>query len=224
MSSRRLLAASYVNSANVTKGIALMQENIEQAKIRKDQREEIRSNLMLGVLLINWQSEALTEVGSLLEAEKYVSAALYLAIEYQDKLFTAYAYEELGKIRRLQKNYQQAIEYQHQALSYHQAFRGDYGQTTALIELARVAAAQEEFNQADELFTKALDIAIKNGVNTNHVAILLAQADIEQIKGNSEQAKNFAKQAMRLAEQSKSDYLIARVAAWLNNNDHYEIN
>jgi len=233
LAARRSLAASYVNSGNVEQGIALMQENIEQAQNKGHPREEIRSNLMLGALLINWHETVLSDKvantslnnnTNLVEAERYIAVAETLADQYQDKLFMAYAYEELGKIRRLQYKYDQAAELQQRALKLHQTFRGKYGKTASLIELARIAAAQKDYPLANNYFQQANDIANENGVATNQVTILLAQADVEQLQGRSEPASNFAQQAMAIAKKAQSDYLITRVSAWLNNNDYYEIN
>jgi len=233
LAARRSLAASYVNSGNIEQGIALMRENIEQAKNKSNHREEIRSNLMLGVLLINWHQTAVSEKAldghlgnnkNLVEAERYIGVTKVLADQYQDKLFMAYAYEELGKIRRLQHQYEQAAVLQQQALKLHQTFRGKYGQTASLIELARVAAAQKNYVLADNYFQKANHIANENGVATNQVTILLAQADVEQLQGLSESASTSAKKAMAIAQKAQSDYLITRVSAWLNNNNYYEIN
>jgi len=233
LAARRSLAASYVNSGNVEQGIVLMRENIEQAKNKSNHREEIRSNLMLGVLLINWHETTvngkalvgnLSNKSNLSEAERYIGVTKILAAKYQDKLFMAYAYEELGKIRRLQHQYEQAAVLQQQALKLHQTFRGKYGQTASLIELARVAAEQQDYALANNYFQQANNIAFENGVATNQVTILLAQADVEQLQELSESANAFAKKAMAIAEKSQSDYLITRVSAWLNNNNYYEIN
>ena len=228
LAARRSLAASYVNSGNVEQGIALMQENIEQAKNKNNHREEIRSNLMLGVLLINWHETVISgkrpDNKNLIAAERYIEIPKTLANLYQDKLFMAYAYEELGKIKRLQGEYVQAIILQQQALKLHQTFRGQYGQTASLIELARVSAAQQDFSLANNYFQQASNIANENGVATNQVTIFLAQGDVEQLQGYSETASAFAQQAMEIAQKAKSDYLITRVSAWLNNNDYYEIN
>jgi DNA-binding winged helix-turn-helix (wHTH) protein len=233
LAARRSLAASYVNSGNVEQGIALMRVNIEQAKNKSNHREEIRSNLMLGVLLINWHETAVIRKGidgntsnneNLVEAEGYIGIAKTLAAQYQDKLFMAYAYEELGKIRRLQQQYDQAAVLQQKALKLHQTFRGKYGQTASLIELARVAAAQQDYASANNYFQQANNIAFENGVATNQVTILLAQADVEQLQELSESANIFAKKAMKIAQSAQSDFLITRVSAWLNNNNYYEIN
>jgi len=228
LAARRSLAASYVNSGNVERGIALMQENIEQAKNNNNHREEIRSNLMLGVLLINWHETVISgktpEHKNLIEAERFIELAKTLAAQHQDKLFMAYAYEEQGKIKRLQHEYLQAIMLQQQALKLHKTFRGKYGQTASLIELARVAAAQQDFTLANNYFQQASNIANENGVATNQVKILLAQADVKQLQGESAPASAFAQQAMKIAQDVQSDYLITRVSAWLNNNDYYEIN
>lgn len=233
LAARRSLAASYVNNGNVEQGIALMRENIEQAKNKSNHREEIRSNLMLGVLLINWHQTAvsgksldgnLNNKTNLSEAERYIGVTEILAAKYQDRLFMAYAYEELGKIRRLQHQYEQAAVLQQQALKLHQTFRGKYGQTASLIELARVAAAQQDYTLANNYFQQANNIANENGVATNQVTILLAQADVEQLQELSESASAFTKKAMEIAKKAQSDYLITRVSAWLNNNNYYEIN
>mgnify|MGYP000131904883 FL=1 len=232
LAARRYLAASQINQGNAEQGIALMKENIEQAQDRQDQREEIRSSLMIGVLLINWYEESShsnqntnqSNNQTLDEAEHYIQVSKNLAEKYQDALFTAYAYEELAKIKRLQKDYEQAKKLLNQALSFYQGFRSDYGKTRALIELALIAHAQHDNKQADTLFSQATEIANKNGVTTNKVAILLAQAQVLQSQDNDTAAQQYTQQALTLAKEAGNNLLIARVEAWLANNPRYEIN
>jgi DNA-binding winged helix-turn-helix (wHTH) protein len=220
LAARRYLAASYINMGAIDQGINLMKENIKQAQKKKALREEIRSNLMIGVLLLNWQQDN----EHLIEAEHYIQQAKTLAEQYQDPLFIAYAHEELAKIKRLQQHYAQAISLLKVALQYHQNFRGNYGQTNALIELARIASAQDNKQQADDYFAQATAIANKNGVATNKVAILLAHAEVQQKNGQNEQADKSSQQAKAIANEANSDVLKARVSAWFTDNGNYEIN
>jgi len=224
LAARRYLAASYINHGNAEQGIALMKENIEQAQLKQDHREEIRSNLMIGVLLINWYEQSQDSDKSLNEAELYIQITKALAVQYQDALFSAYAFEELAKIKRLQKDYSQAITLLNKALAFYQNFPSNYGQTRALIELGLIANAQGNNQQADALFTQATAIANKNGVTTNKVAILLAQAQALQNQGNNTSALHNAQKALTIAKQASNDFLIARIEAWLANNPRYEIN
>lgn len=220
LGARRYLAASYINNGELSQGMRLMKENIIQAQQKSRHREEIRSNLMIGVLLLNGQqsNEHLTE------AEHYIQQAKTLAEQYQDALFIAYTHEELAKIKRLQHHYTQAIDLLTIALQYHQDFRGNYGQTNALIELARIASAQGKQQQANDYFDQALSIANENGVATNKVAILLAYAEVQKKRGQDEQANKTAKKATEIAKQAKSNLLKAQVNAWFANNSSYEIN
>ncbi len=224
LAARRFLAASYINQGDAMHGITLMKENITQAQLKQDHREEIRSNLMIGVLLINWYEQKQSNNPSLNEAEYYIQTTKNLAEKYQDALFNAYALEELAKIKRLKKEYPQAIELLNQALGFYQGFRSDYGKTRALIELALIANAQGNILRAETLFNQATVIADKNGVTTNKVAILLAQAQVLQEQGNNTFAQRKANKALSLAKQVNNNLLIARVEAWLANNPRYEIN
>jgi len=228
LAARRYLAASNINSGNAELGIVLMKENIKQAQVKKDHREEIRSHLMVGVLLINHYEESQltskTPQVDLAAAERYIQTTKTLAEQYQDSLFSAYAHEELAKIKRLQQHYVQANGLLKQALSLHQNFRGDYGQTRPLIELALVASAQDKYQLALNYLSQASTVANKNGVATNKVAILLAQAKVQQDHSETDAAQQSSQQAMDIAQQASSQLLIARVNAWLNNNSLYEIN
>ena len=183
---------------------------------------------MIGVLLINRYEETShtnqNNNQTLSEAEHYIQVSKNLAEKYQDALFTAYAYEELAKIKRLQKDYGQAKKLLNQALSFYQGFRSDYGKTRALIELALIAHAQHDNQQADTLFSQATEIANKNGVTTNKVAILLAQAQVLQSQNNDVAAQQYTQQALTLAKEAGNNLLIARVEAWLADNPRYEIN
>jgi len=224
LASRRYLAASSVNNGEVQAGIELMLSNIEQAQTIDNRREAIRSYLMIGVLLLNWSSAEGKIKDNLIRAQQYIEQANELAIQANDLLFTAYSYEELGKIQRLQGHYIQAISLLNKALSYHKKVAGNYSQTNTLIELARVAAVQHNFAQAQLLFNRAQDIAEKNGVATNKVWIKLAQADVAQAQGLAERANGYALQAMTIAKNVKNQLLVNRVSAWLGDNAHYEIN
>lgn len=222
---RRYLAACYINTNDVEQGLNLMQKNIKHAQQTKAYREEMRSYLLIGVLLMNWHEANNTlEQDKLLQAQHYIESAKALAQAHSDSLFIAYAHEELGKIQRLQKNYVQAIALQQAALTLHQSFRGNYGQTKALIELARIANEQNNTEQSDKYFQQATVIANKNGVATNQVAILLAQADIKKTVGLHQLATDIATKALGIAEKTPSNLLVAQVNAWLNDNRYYEIN
>ena len=225
LAARRSLAASYVNIGDTKQGIALMLENIKQAKLNENIREEIRSNLMLGVLLINKHQKPISDKHNQLnDAENYIERSKLLATENSDNLFLAYAYEELGKIKRLREEFSQAITDQKKSLEIHKGFDGKYGQTTALIEIARNHAAQNQFVEANNRLKQAIQIANENGVATNKVAILLAWADLEKLQDLDKSANRYAQQAMNVAKAVKREYLIAQVNAWLNKNSHYEIN
>ncbi len=224
LAARRYLAASLINQGDAKQGIQLMKENIAQAQQKQDHREEIRSNLMIGVLLISWYEQKQSDKPDLNEAEYYIQTTKNLAEKYQDALFNAYALEELAKIKRLKQQYPQAIKLLEQALVFYQGFRSGYGKTRALIELALIASAQGDHLQAEKLFSQATAIADKNGVATNKVAILLAQAQVLQQQSKNSAAQRNAKKALSLATQVDNDLLIARVQAWLSNNPHFEIN
>lgn len=230
LAARRYLAASFINSGKAKQGVSLMKENIEQAQLQQNHREEIRSNLMLGVLLMNGYEEntglsnnlninlnknldkSLSK--SLAEAEHYIQSTKVLAEQYQDLLFSAYAHEELAKIKRLQKKYPEAISLLNKALTLHQNFRGDYGQTRSLIELALVADAQKNHQQAADFFAQATIIANKNGVATNKVSILLAMAQVQLKNGDNINVQKSIEQAMFIAQQASSNLLINRIKTW----------
>ena len=224
LAARRYLAASYINNGDINQGITLMKENIKQAQQSNAHREEIRSNLMIGALLLNWRNENQQDNKHLIEAEQYIIRTKELAERYQDSLFIAYAHEELAKIKRLQQQYEQAISLLKIALKYHQEFRGNYGQTNALIELARVAIAQDKKQLAVDYFAQASAIANENGVATNQVAILLAQAGMQQKYQQNEQANDSIRQAQAIAKHTNSNVLEARIKSWLADNSSYEIN
>jgi len=222
---RRYLAACYINTNKIEQGLSLMQKNIKHARKKQAYREEMRSNLLVGVSLMNWHEANNTLAqDQLSQAQHYIELTKALAQTHHDSLFIAYAHEELGKIQRLRKNYPQAIVMQKTALTFHQSFRGSYGQTSALIELARIAHEQNNAEQSNKYFRQATDIANKNGVATNQVAILLAQAEIKQANGSYQIATALAKKALSIAEKAPSHLLIAKVNAWLNDNSYFEIN
>lgn len=221
---RRYMAASSVNNGEFQTGISLMLENIEQAQAENNRREAIRSYLMIGALLINWPAGELSQSENLIRAQQYIETAKVLAEQAGDVIFTAYCYEELGKIKRLQGQYRQAIHLFKQALMSHEQVKSNYSQTSALIELARVSAAQENYSKAQKYFKQATSIAEQNGVATNKVAILLAQADVAQTQGLANKSNEYANQALEIANQANNKLLISRVTARLNNHPYYEIN
>jgi DNA-binding winged helix-turn-helix (wHTH) protein len=224
LAARRFLAASYINSGDTEQGITLMKENIAQARQKKMPREEIRSHLMIGVLLIHqYEKDSLTHQ-DLAKAERYILLTKKLAEQYHDALFIAYAHEELAKIKRLQRQYHEAIPLLETAMQYHKDFEGSYGQTRALIELALIAYAQGKTDLGGTYFTQATTIANKDGVATNKVAILLAQAQVALNAKQIEAAQAYAKQAKNIAIKAKSNVLIARVSAWQDDSNTYQVN
>ena len=224
LAARRYLAASYINSGDIEQGISLMKENIAQSRYKQIHREEIRSHLMIGVLLIHRYQNDLQASNDLTEAELYIQLTKTLAEQYQDTLFIAYALEELAKIKRLQQQYQQAIPLLAAAMQYHKDFKGSYGQTRALIELALIAFAQNKETLGHDYFSQATTIAYQNGVATNKVAILLAQAQVALTAQQIKQAQAYAEQAKAIAIKATSNVLIAQVSAWLAENNSYQVN
>lgn len=224
LAARRYLAASYANTGDLKKGESLLKSNILFAQNKGDSREEIRDNLMIGYLLINWRNENTDEHKNLKNAKHYIENARRLAEHHQDKLFIAYTHHELGKIYRLNKQYVQAIKFLNSALDYHQSFEGSYGQTTALIELALVSHELNDEKSSEDYFSQAMDIAIANGVATNKVWILLAQANIKRGLNQNLQVNHLIAQAMSIAQAANSEHLIYRVKAWSDHNPLYEVN
>jgi len=224
LAARRYLAASYINSGDTEQGIILMEENIAQARHRNMHREEVRSHLMIGALLMHqYEKDSLT-YPDLSKAERYILLTKKLAEQYHDALFIAYAHEELAKIKRLQQRYQEAIPLLEAAIQYHNDFEGSYGQTRALIELALIAYAQGKGELGKSYFTQATSIAKKDGVATNKVAILLAQAQVAINDKQIKAAQTYAKQAMNIAKNAKSNVLIAQVTAWQDDSKAYQVN
>ena len=202
-----------------------MKENIAQARQKKMHREEIRSHLMIGALFIHrYEKDSLTS-HDLPEALRYIQLTKILAEQYQETLFIAYANEELAKIKRLQHKYHEAIPLLEAAMQYHKDFTGSYGQTRTLIEFALIAFAKGEDKRGEDYFSQATTIANKDGVATNKVAILLAQAQVALTAKRITQATSYAEQAKVIAMKAKSDVLIAKVSAWLeDNNNSYQVN
>jgi len=217
---RRYLAACYIKTNKLDDGITLIQKNIEIAKKTQAFREEIRSNLLIGVSLLHWhQANNSPGKNQLLQATHYIESAKVLAENHHDLLFIAYAYEELGTIERIRKNYSQAITLQQSALAIHQGFRGSYGQTRALIGLARISHEQGDQQLSGKYFNKALVIAQKNGVVTNEIQTLLAQATIKISQGLEQQAQSIANNALVLANKSTNNQLVSQVTHWFDVND-----
>jgi hypothetical protein len=222
LAARRYLAASYANTERQDEAIALLKQNIKLAG-KAENRELIRAHLMIGYLKINWpQSD--DRAGELQQASDHIAIAQQLAEQQQDKLFIAYAYEELGKIKRLQGQYVQAIRLLTQALSYHQEFDSVYGQTAALIELAKVAAEQSELAESKRYLSQALDIAERSNAQANLVWVYLAKADIARSQLDKEQAERHAMQAKKIAQQNDNSLLMNRVQAWFNHASVYSVN
>ncbi|KAF7775341.1 transcriptional activator of cad operon [Pseudoalteromonas citrea] len=222
LAARRYLAASYANMDRQDEAIVLLEKNIELAG-KQQNRELIRAHLMIGYLKINWPHTNDRE-RELHQASEHIALAKQLAEQQQDKLFIAYSYEELGKIKRLQGQYVQAIRLLTLALSYHQEFNSTYGQTAALIELAKVAAEQLELTESTRYLNQALTIAERSNAQANLVWVYLAKADIARSQLNEGKAKQYALQAKKVAQHNDNQLLISRVEAWFNHTSVYSVN
>ncbi|OHU90225.1 MULTISPECIES: winged helix-turn-helix domain-containing protein [Pseudoalteromonas] len=222
LAARRYLAASYANLRQEGKAIAILQYTTQLPYI-ENTRELIRAHLMIGYLLINWpQGEPRSQ--ELQAAQHHIEQAQKLAQNQQDKLFIAYTYEELGKIKRLQGEFEHAAQLLTQALEYHRSFYGQYGQTAALIELAKVKADQGQFSSANQYLEQAQEIADDNGAPANQIWVLLAKADIARLKNELIKAEQYAVQAQSIARNSDQPHLISRVEAWFNDRSPYSLN
>ncbi|MFT5760049.1 MAG: DNA-binding winged helix-turn-helix (wHTH) protein/tetratricopeptide (TPR) repeat protein [Alteromonadaceae bacterium] len=224
LAARRFLATSLANSGDLTKGMALMKENIIAAKRLNNQREHLRALLMLGFWLANDQKVVTRDQDGYQLAENYLQQARELAERYQDKLFIAYSYEELGRIKSKQGQFTIAKEFFSIALVYHQGFRNSYGQTAALIELAKIAAVESQLKRSEMYFQEAWTIANDNDVPVNKVLVLLAKADVQNILDKKDEAISMANKAMEIAKVSNNHYLINKVTAWFNQSSDQIIN
>jgi len=224
LAARRFLATSLTNSGDLAKGIALMKTNIIAAKRLNNQREHLRAVLMLGFWLANDEKIQNREQGGYQLAENYLQQARELAERYQDKLFIAYSYEELGRVKSKQGQFDIAKELFSTALTYHQGFRNSYGQTAALIELAKIAVVESQLERSEEYFQQALTIANDNDVPVNKVLVLLAKADVKNSLGKEDEATAIASTAMKIAKASNNLYLINKVTAWFNQSLDKTIN
>lgn len=222
LAARRYLAASYANQGLHSKAITLLMTTVEQSGAF-DNRELIRAHLMIGYLLINWP-QGKARIMELSDAQFYIEKAQTLAQTQQDELFIAYTYEELGKIKRLQGDFQQATKLVTKALEYHQSFYSQYGQTAALIELARIAAQQQQFGVAGAYLEQAQKIADDHAAPANQVWVLLAKADIAKQQNKLTEAEQLALSAQQVARYSDKPHLITRVAAWFNDQSPYTVN
>ncbi|ACA86937.1 winged helix-turn-helix domain-containing protein [Shewanella woodyi] len=223
LAARRYLAASYANTNELGSAFSLLQQNIIEAEKVSDNREALRAYLMVGYLKINWPVSSDREQ-ELLSAEQHINQAQQLARKVVDKLFIAYSYEELGKIKRLQGRYSEASRLLNLALEYHQEFHGSYGQTAALIELAKVAAEQKEEDESQRYLAHALNIAETNDAPANQIWVLLAKAELARRQHNELLAKRWARQAMEVAEHNDNPHLITRVNAWFEHKPVYTVN
>lgn len=215
---RRMLAASKVNANQQTLGKTLLEENIVKAVEQQNYKEQIRSQLLLAALIINGQPQP-----NFLEAEQHLLQVVALTKAHDELLFLAYAYEELGKIKRLQQQYQEAKSYLNDALTYHQTIVNNYSQTTALIELALVASAEQKEKLSQQYFESAEKIADQHGAATNKVAILMAKAYRDKQLGKVDESTKYAQQAMAIAKQANNALWQARISAWLAERHYYEM-
>ncbi|KZN58870.1 winged helix-turn-helix domain-containing protein [Pseudoalteromonas luteoviolacea] len=213
LAARRYLAGCLANVYELEQALSILRGSLKIADTSLSQKEHLRANLMIGYLLINWP-QGRDRQKELDMAEQYIARAKSLAQSSQDKLFIAYSYEELGKIKRLQGHYSEATRLLLAALEYHQSFHGRYGQTTALIELARIAIAQEELGEAKLYFAQAKQIADDSKAHPNQIWVLLAQADMYRGLNEQTLALEHAQQALEVAYRADSPLLIARVEAW----------
>lgn len=219
---RRYKAGILANQGRVDEAITALKINIDKAD-QQNKREQLRAYLMIGYLQLNFPNYN-SRSEELLSAEQHISKAKALAEQQQDQLFIAYSYEELGKVKRLQGHYSEAIRLLTQALGYHKQFKGDYGQTAALIQLAKVAAEQGEFTEAERYLDRAQEIADSSDAAANQVWVLLAKADLAKGRLDNTQAQAFANQAKHVAERANNPTLIARVQAWSKQSVVYTVN
>lgn len=214
LAARRFLAGALAHQGRLDEAIELLNDNIERAAQLSNQREEVRAVLMIG----NWLANSSRSD----EAEPYLAQAKNLAEAYGDQLFIAYAYEELGKIRRRNGDYAAAEILLKTALEYQQSFSCPYGQTNVLVELGSNAFALGNDRAAEDYLNLALAIADDNGVTVNRFWTLLALADMHEANGNSARSRELATQARSLADLVHDDYLINKADHWLKSDGAVE--
>ena len=221
---RRYIAVCDINAGLIDQGLELMLEHIHIANQEGAYREEIRSYLMIGALLINTPNNAITSTAQQAQATQYLEKSLQLALAHKEQLFIAYIYEELAVVKRQQKRYSEATILLNKAIAIHKSFRGDYGQSNALIQLAIIATKETDFILANDYLEQASVIAHKNGAVTNKVMVLLAKADFYQQQRQVKKAKKAADSAMLLAQKVNNRKLITEITRWHTQQKRYEIN
>ena len=216
LAAKRYLAASFANSGQIKEAIALLKDSIHLAQTQGENgRELLRAYLMIGYLQINWPQQTDRE-NELFSAEQYIVQVKRLAEQQNDELFIAYSHEELGKIKRLQGEFDASARHLAAALKYHKKFQGDYGQTAALIELAKVSNAQQNQALAEQYLQQAFEIATHSQAPANQIWVLLARADIARDQLLKSKAEQFAKKAQVIANHSDNPMLIARVGLMMH--------
>lgn len=207
LAARRFLAGTLAHTGKLEQAIGYLEDNIERAKAMGNRREEVRGILMIG----NW----LANNDQAIKADGYLSRARTLAEDYDDQLFIAYAYEELGKIRRRSGDFSEAESLLKTALGYQRNFHCPYGQTTVLVELGSNAFAQGRRDEAERYLNQALKIADDNGVVVNRFWTLLALAEMHSANGDSVLSQKLALKAKVLAGEVHDDYLVNKANHWL---------
>ena len=206
LAARRFLAGVLAHRGQINEAMVYLEDNIERAKRQNNRREEVRAILMIGSWLANEGREV--------QAEPYLTRARTLAESYGDQLFIAYAYEELGNVKRRKGLFAEAESLLKTALDYQQGFLCPYGQTNVLVALGSNAFAQGREQDAEKYLQQALKIANENGVAVNRFWTLLAMAEMHRANNNLAQSERFALQAKSLAGQVHDDYLVNKVNYW----------
>jgi len=152
----------------------------------------LRDNYVLGRVLNN-MGASYYKLKDFEKATYYQNESLKIKKLAGDKSGMAYSYNDLGDICLAQKKYDEAGKYYNRSLEIRKQLKDKFGIATVLLNIARVKKEEGDIASVQSSLNAALNYALSIGNKRIEAAIYKELSDINQIRGNTNQAFEYLK-------------------------------
>ncbi len=161
-----------------------------------------------------------------LEAKKYASMELDLALRLKSKKWEAQAYNDLGISEQLEYNRRQALELHKKALKIRTDLKDEVGMASSLLKVGMIYIELDELDKGLQMEQKALILLRKTG-NKQGIAYALSNiCSVLEEKKQYGKMGEYASQAYAICRETGDEMGMGNAsnhwAMWLENNKKYQ--
>jgi predicted ATPase/class 3 adenylate cyclase len=204
------LGTAYGFKGAYNAAIAQFEPGLAAARELGDRHSEAQALGELGRVVGTWQNDY--EAG-----QKYLDAAMEIAIELDDKPNQMFLVRQLGNLGFGQGQFEEAQAYLKQSVEIAREIDDEHAQAAALNSLGNVAWALDDFDQSLEWLLEGIEIVERLGDRGTTAMLSDNIAHTQNELGNYKEAERRAKRGIQMAREVGSDPLVAGGLTGLSN-------